>query len=280
MSENQVKESQSHATPPIFAQTEVGRDISRHIPKCHMIFRFHDLGEMLIDCEGNLRKRKFDSKMNREILSELIIAHDLLFSVVEWRVFRKYQNFLNEDCRSISKRTAKYDVMKKYETEKENLKQQLAQIPGRVCLTFDCWTSCTNIGFISLTAHYVDKDWKLKSKILSFAHMQPSHIGYDFSLKVLQFLKSWGIERKIFSFTLDNTSSNDSMQNLLKEHLCLPNSLLLNGEFFHIRCSAHILNLIVQDGLKVASDALHKIRQNVHFVRALESRMKLFFQCV
>ena len=40
------------------------------------------------------------------------------------------------------------------------------------------------------------------------------------------------------------------------------------------------MNLIVQDGLKVASDALHKSRQSVHYVRASESRMKLFFQCV
>ena len=112
------------------------------------------------------------------------------------------------------------------------------------------------------------------------AYMQPPHTGYDLSLKVLQILTDWGIEIKIFSITLDNASSNDSMQNLLKEHLCLSNNLLLNGEFFHIRCSAHILNLIVQDGLKVASDALHKIRQSVHFVRASKSMMKLFFQCV
>ena len=70
---------------------------------------------MLIDSEGKLKKRKFDHKMNWEILSELIITHDLPFSIVEWRVFRKYQNFLNEDCRNISKRMAKYDVTKKYE---------------------------------------------------------------------------------------------------------------------------------------------------------------------
>ena len=44
---------------------------------------------MLIDRQGKLKKRKFDPKMNREILSELIIAHDLPFSSVKWRVFRK-----------------------------------------------------------------------------------------------------------------------------------------------------------------------------------------------
>ena len=48
--------------------------------------------------------------------------------------------------------------MKKYEIEEEILKQQLGQIMGRVCLTLDCWIACTNIGYISLTAHYVDKD--------------------------------------------------------------------------------------------------------------------------
>ena len=73
---------------------------------------------MLIDYEGKLRRIKFDFKMNQEILSELIIARDLPFGIVEWRVFRKYQKFLNEDCRSISRRTVKCDVMKKYEIEK------------------------------------------------------------------------------------------------------------------------------------------------------------------
>ena len=58
------------------------------------------------------------------------------------------------------------------------------------------------------------------------------------------------------------------------------NDLLCNGDFFHIRCCAHILNLIVQEGLKVASDALHKIREGVKYVRGSESRMKQFCQCV
>ena len=143
---------------------------------------------MLIDSERKLKKRKFDPKINHEILSELIIAHDLPFSIVEWRVFRKYQKIFNEDCRNIFKRMAKYDVMKKYEIEKEKLKQQLAKIHGRVCLTSDYWTACTNISYISLTAHYVDKDWMLKSKILAFAHMQPPHTVNGLSLKVLEFL--------------------------------------------------------------------------------------------
>ena len=66
---------------------------------------------MLINCERMLRKRKFDSKMNREISPELIIAHDLPFSIVEWRVFRKYQKIFNEDCRCISRRITSDEVI-------------------------------------------------------------------------------------------------------------------------------------------------------------------------
>ena len=40
------------------------------------------------------------------------------------------------------------------------------------------------------------------------------------------------------------------------------------------------MNLIVQDGLKVASDALLKFRQSVHYVKASKSRKKQFFQCI
>ena len=45
-------------------------------------------------------------------------------------------------------------------------------------------------------------------------------------------LKDWGIDGKIFSLTFDNVSSNDSMQNILKERLNLQNGLLCDGDFF------------------------------------------------
>ena len=49
---------------------------------------------------------------------------------------------------------------------------------------------------------------------------------------------------------------------------------------FHIRCAAHILNLIVQDGLAAISEALEKIRDNVKYVKVTESRELLFQGCV
>nr|GMD36031.1 zinc finger BED domain-containing protein RICESLEEPER 2-like [Ipomoea batatas] len=103
--------------------------------------------------------------------------------------------------------------------------------------------------------------------------------SFEFSKKVYNCLVDWEIDRKVFSITLDNTSANDVMVRLVKQQLLLQNSLLCEGEFFHVRCCAHILNLIVQDGLKIASLALGKIRESVKYVKGYEARMISFQEC-
>jgi len=50
--------------------------------------------------------------------------------------------------------------------------------------------------------------------------------------------------------------------------------LLCNGEYFHVRCCAHVFNIIVQAGLVVAEDALYKIRESVKYVKASEGRLR------
>lgn len=251
----------------------------RHTKSCKKI-KFHDVGQMLVDCEGKLMSRKIDPKVARGLLAAAVIKHDLAFSLVEYSGFRTYIKYLNPDAPSISRNTLVSDITKMYVCEKEKLKQILAGIRNRICLTSDCWTACTSEGYICLTAHFVDRDWKLKSKLLNFTHMPPPHSGVELARKLFGFLKEWGIEKKIFSLTLDNASSNDNMQDILKRQLSMHDSLLCDGDFFHIRCSAHILNLIVQEGLKVANDALVKIRDSVKYVRGSESRMRKFEECV
>ena len=80
--------------------------------------------------------------------------------------------------------------------------------------------------------------------------------------------------------TLDNASSNDTCVGILKAKLNSRKCLILNGEFFHIRCGAHILNLIVQEGLKSADEIVEKIRECVRYVRGSQSRREKFLQCV
>ena len=69
---------------------------------------------------------------------------------------------------------------------------------SRISLTFDVWTSCTSEGYISLTAHYVDANWKLNSKMLNFSHFPPPHSGREMTKFIYSFLEEWGIEKFFF----------------------------------------------------------------------------------
>ena len=69
--------------------------------------------------------------------------------------------------------------------------------------------------------------------------------------RLFNILKEWGIEKKVFTITLDNASYNDTLVNSLKKNPSFISSLPCSGEFFQVCCGAHILNLIVQEGLKI-----------------------------
>ena len=49
--------------------------------------------------------------------------------------------------------------------------------------------------------------------------------------------------------------------------------------FFHVRCGAHVLNLIIQEGLKVIDDSVSKIRETVKYIKELEIRICKFEEC-
>ncbi|KAK2659986.1 hypothetical protein Ddye_006519 [Dipteronia dyeriana] len=63
-------------------------------------------------------------------------------------------------------------------------------------------------------------------------------------------------------------------------HLNINKALLCDGEFLHIRCCAHIINLIVQDGLKEIDGVVHKVRESVKYARASQTRKQKFLECI
>jgi len=76
------------------------------------------------------------------------------------------------------------------------------------------------------------------------------------------------------------TSSNDVSVDLFKNQLNIKKALPCTGEFFHLRCCVHILNLIVQDGLKEIDSALHKVLESVKYVKGSQERKKRFLKSV
>ena len=135
--------------------------------------------------------------------------------------------------------------MKLFMENKKLLKNHLKN--ERLCLTTDTWSSVQNYNYMYLTARWIDQDWKLQKRILNFCQV-PNHKGSTIGRVIESCLLDWGIEH-VLAITVDNASSNDLAIAYLKDQFSW-RCKVLNNEFLHVRCSAHILNLVVQDGLK------------------------------
>lgn len=90
-------------------------------------------------------------------------------------------------------------------------------------------------------------------------------------------LFDWNLDRKLSTLTVDNCTTNDAMLDKIIEKIHAT-SLLLDGSLFHMRCCAHILNLIVRDGLDVIKESIEKIRSSIAFWTATPKREEKFVE--
>nr|CAD1823589.1 unnamed protein product [Ananas comosus var. bracteatus] len=153
-------------------------------------------------------KGEYDHKMIREIIAKMIMAHEYPFSIVEHAWFNVLLKVLNPNYEKISRKTIKNDCMEVYDNEKDKLKKMLKSV-GRISLTSDTWTSNQTIGYMCLTAHFIDFEWKLQKRVINFCELEPPHTGVVIADGIVECLLNWGIENKISTITLDNASSND-----------------------------------------------------------------------
>ncbi|MQM15645.1 hypothetical protein Taro_048595 [Colocasia esculenta] len=128
---------------------------------------------------------------------------------------------------------------------------------------------------MSLTCHFVDKDWNLQKRILNFVNLK-SHSGVEIAKVIKAKLFDWNIDGKICSVILDNAFSNNVLTRELCQLLQPRGRLLLNGALFRVHCCCHILNLIVQVGLQPLEMTVSKIRESVRHVRSSHVRLDYF----
>ncbi|KAG5105740.1 hypothetical protein JHK82_042710 [Glycine max] len=114
----------------------------------------------------------------------------------------------------------------------------------------------------------------LHKRILNFCPLT-NNKGETIGKKIEKCLEGWLIGR-VFSITVDNVSSNDVAISYLKSGIEDWNTNPLKEEKLHVRYCAHILNLVVNDGLKEYHSSIRKIRSAVKYVRASPDRMDRF----
>lgn len=220
---------------------------------------------------GSLATHSFSQERCREKVGKMCIKDNRPFSVVDDEGFRELVWELNPLFKIPSRWTVARDCLSIHKEESRKLKDLLKG--QTVSLTTDTWSSVQNFNYMCLTAHWIDDDWVLQKKILNFCPI-PNHRGDTIGRLVYTCLQKWGIE-KVFTVTVDNASSNDGAIRFLKTMLKGPNDVL-DCKYLHLRCCAHIINLVVRDGLEEQCDSISKIRNAVRYVRSSPARYSSF----
>ncbi|KAL5829816.1 hypothetical protein ACOSQ3_019284 [Xanthoceras sorbifolium] len=206
----------------------------------------------------------FSKEECRRALTEMIIIDELPFRFMENRGFGRFCSLLCPTFEVSSRKTIVRDLYKLYIDEKAILKKRLRESKVRVSLTTDTWTSIQNINYMVMIAHFIG-----------------DHRGDSIRRSIENILLEWCIER-VFIIIVGNATANTTIVQYLirKLNSWHVDRTVLGGRFLHVRCCAHILNLIVNDGLGDMDHSILLIRNAVKYVKSSPSLLEKFKKCV
>lgn len=111
----------------------------------------------------------FNADTSRKDLAEMIIVHEYPLSIVEHHGFRKFVGGLQPLFKVPCRNTIKDDIKRIYDYERDKTMSLLAKTKSRIAVTTDMWTSNhQKKGFMAMTAHFVDQNWNLQSRIMRY----------------------------------------------------------------------------------------------------------------
>ncbi|KAH9743717.1 BED-type domain-containing protein [Citrus sinensis] len=153
----------------------------------------------------------------RRVVTKMIIMGELPLSFVDNKGFRHFCSVAILQFVMPSRRTISRDVMDLFLKEKTMLKSLICNNKQRVSLTTDLWTFVQNMSYMVITTHFIDSDWCLNIRIISFSVIK-DHRGKTIGKKIVACLQDWGIER-LFAITVDNATTNDVVVNYMTMQL-------------------------------------------------------------
>lgn len=220
----------------------------------------------------------FDQNRCNHDIAKMIIMHGYPLHIAEQLGFINFVQTLQPQFNLVSWNTVQNECVGIYLREKQNLLNLISGIPGKVSLTVDLWTSNQNLGYVFLTGHFIDDHWNLYRQILNVVMVPSPDSGDTFSQAILTCLSDWHLEGRLFTLTLDQSLSNETIIGNLKGLLSVKNPHMLNSQLLLRNCYARVLSSLACDVLVAMRETIAKVRESVKFVKTSESHEEKFVQ--
>ncbi|GJY33220.1 zinc finger BED domain-containing protein RICESLEEPER 2-like protein [Tanacetum coccineum] len=121
---------------------------------------------------------------------------------------------------------------------------------AHVNITTDVWSAPHGLlgSYLCVTAYWIEPSTlQMMKRVIAFEDFSVPHTGSALARMLRNTFIIFNLENKVLLITLDNASNNTNTIGKLKLKYDPP----MKGRFYHSRCVAHVINLVVQEGLAV-----------------------------
>ncbi|KAJ1289530.1 hypothetical protein BS78_02G171600 [Paspalum vaginatum] len=241
----EVDQNGSHEELVVPEEIVASPIVSTENNKCHA--EVPSPGQEPIDTSQ--KNQKVDQNCSSQEFVKILLMHGQSPSMMKEDRFKKLVAWLNP----MVKMPSLYDLIGNtwclFEQEKSKLKEKLAALHSRVCLSAYMWHYDLVSAFLCLTIHYIDDEWEKQQKIIKFCPVDPTCNSNELSNIIIRAIAEWGLDGKVFCILLDDAFADDSVASNVKDRLQEWNRLSVNRSLFIVRYATHLLDRVIQLGL-------------------------------
>jgi hypothetical protein len=182
-----------------------------------------------------------------EALARLLAVRNIAHTFIEYPEFHAVIlscNYMARDVLLRSRRAVPKLLKKTFAQHKQGLVKKLHNsLSSMVHFTIDMWTSSEQkAAYQAIVVHFVDAETRgVAQALLSLREFKGSHNGKLQAKAFLEVVEEYDLRGKIGYFTMDNHDANDTMLDDIAKEIDG-----LDPVARRLRCSGHIMNLIVQ----------------------------------
>ncbi|XP_039031780.1 zinc finger BED domain-containing protein DAYSLEEPER-like isoform X2 [Hibiscus syriacus] len=213
---------------------------------------------------------------NHEI-AKMIIMHEYPLHIVEHPGFNDFVRTLQPQFNMVSFNTIQGDCVAMYLKEKQSLLNFINEIPGRVSLALDFWISNQTVGYVFVTGQFIDTEWNLHRCLLNVVTVPCLDLNGALQQAVVSCLSEWHLENRLFTLTLDQSFSNENINESLRALFSGRNPYVLHGQLLIANCFVCVVSLLAQEALWSVGVTVNKIRESVKFVKTSDTHEETFF---
>ena len=132
-------------------------------------------------------------------------------------------------------------IQRRYEAVKEKMRGILQDCASFVAITADIWTSVATDSNLTVTAHYLNEGWEMKSIVSGTLPLLESHTANNLATWIKEMVEDTGIHtEKVVAFIHDNCRNIDNAGKALESEY----------GWYSQACAGHTLQLCVNAGLE------------------------------